>query len=126
MPVSAAHQMDVYQENEELKEELSKLAAKVAKLLLNILCLNIIVSKVLISITLLLPQVEFYKIVGMVSTNHHIKKQKSTHFSISHSPKPVNYLPNVIRIFTQHFYLHFIRRHQKTVSIFLCFFLSIE
>ena len=99
MPVSAAHQMDVYQENEELKEELSKLAEKVAKLLFNILFLNIIVSKVLISITLLLPQVEFYKIVGMVSTNHHIKKQKSTHFSISHSPKPVNYLTNVIIIF---------------------------
>ena len=29
VPVSAAHQMDVYQENEELKDELSKLAAKV-------------------------------------------------------------------------------------------------
>ena len=38
MPVSAAHQMDVYQENEELKEELSKLAAKVgSKILFNIL-----------------------------------------------------------------------------------------
>ena len=38
VPVSAAHQMDVYQENEELKEELSKLAAKVgSKILFNIL-----------------------------------------------------------------------------------------
>ena len=111
--------------SQEEKLELSKLAAKVAKLLLNILCLNIIVSKVLISITLLLPQVEFYKIVGMVSTNHHIKKKKSTHFSISHSPKPVNYLPNVIRIFTQNFYFHY-SQTSKTVSIFLCFFLSIE
>ena len=32
VPVSAAHQMDVYQENEELKDELSKLAAKVKKI----------------------------------------------------------------------------------------------
>ena len=32
VPVSAAHQMDVYQENEELKDELSKLAAKVTRL----------------------------------------------------------------------------------------------
>ena len=30
--MSAAHQMDVYQENEELKDELSKLAAKVTRL----------------------------------------------------------------------------------------------
>ena len=34
VPVSAAHQMDVYQENEELKDELSKLAAKVKNILL--------------------------------------------------------------------------------------------
>ena len=29
VPINSANQMDVYQENEELKEELQKLAAKV-------------------------------------------------------------------------------------------------
>lgn len=54
VPINSTNQMDVYQENEELKEELQKLAAKV----------------------------EFYKIVGMVSTNHHIKHNKIPQFSL--------------------------------------------
>lgn len=84
--------MDVYQENEELKEELSKLAAKVgSKILFNILITSLS-KKFWYQSLSSFHQVEFYKIVGMVSTNHHIKKQKSPHFSISQSPKPVNYV----------------------------------
>ena len=34
-------------------------------------------------------QVEFYKIVGMVSNNHHIKHNKNGHFLVSPAPKQV-------------------------------------
>merc|ERR1719445_422069 len=60
VPISSANQMDVYQENEELKEELQKLAAKV----------------------------EFFKIVGMMSANHHLKPGKNGYFTQPSSSKP--------------------------------------
>ena len=34
-------------------------------------------------------QGEFYKIVGMVSNNHHIKHNKNGHFLVSPAPKQV-------------------------------------
>ena len=37
VPINSANQMDVYQENEELKEELQKLAAKVTAMLIHLL-----------------------------------------------------------------------------------------
>merc|ERR1719445_2506774 len=68
VPINSANQMDVYQENEELKEELQKLAAKV----------------------------EFYKIVGMISTNQHIKPTRNAHFAAhtSNQPRDSDHLTN--------------------------------
>ena len=40
-------------------------------------------------------QVEFYKIVGMVSNNHHIKHNKNGHFLVSPAPKQVTNWQNV-------------------------------
>jgi len=64
VPVSTADQINVYQENEELKEELQKLAEKV----------------------------EFYKIRGMMSTNHHLKRRNS-YFSSGYPVKQSEGLP---------------------------------
>ena len=69
VPINSANQMDVYQENEELKEELQKLAAKVR----NFSSLNFHSLKIW--------KVEFYKIVGMISTNQHIKPTRNAHFA---------------------------------------------
>ena len=41
-------------------------------------------------------QVEFYKIVGMVSNNHHIKHNKNGHFLVSPAPKQVTSWQNVV------------------------------
>ena len=41
-------------------------------------------------------QVEFYKIVGMVSNNHHIKHNKNGHFLVSPAPKQVTNWQNVV------------------------------
>ena len=68
IPINSANQMDVYQENEELKEELQKLAAKVG-------------NTNFLQIFDCLWKVEFYKIVGMISTNQHIKPSRNAHFA---------------------------------------------
>ena len=70
VPINSANQMDVYQENEELKEELQKLAAKVSETFIAFEYSFIWVWKV-----------EFYKIVGMISTNQHIKPTRNAHFA---------------------------------------------
>jgi len=64
IPISSCDRMDVYQENEELKEELQKLAAKV----------------------------EFFKILGMLTSNRHLKAGGKTG-CFSGGERPELYLP---------------------------------
>ena len=76
VPVAGVDQADVYQENEDLKEELARLAAKVRRVSLWEIDSD--------------GQVEFYKIVGMMSANHHIKQSKSSPFALAAPvPQPV-------------------------------------
>ena len=75
--MNTADQLDVYQENEELKEELQKLAAKVTR--------NTYNKKVDSRVSI---QVEFFKIVGMMSANHHLKPGKNGYFTQPSISKP--------------------------------------
>ena len=55
--------MDQYQENEDLKEEIQKLSSKVNE------------EKIVLQKIIDHYQVEFYKIVDMMSSNHQFKKR---------------------------------------------------